>query len=121
MAGLDALGAKVRFWTTVAMGVIQTSGIIAMAWVVLMRLEAGMTRLQELSQGWPVAWRRLALLAAIGFLALFDILTNLSAAFAGADPLFLLAVPMFVAYLVCIRASFWRLPRLVTIEQSRDS
>jgi hypothetical protein len=57
-------------------------------------------RLQISTKGHPHFWRKSALTVSIASLLLFDILANVSAAFADAEFLAVFAVPAFVAYLV---------------------
>ena len=107
--GLDKPGAKAATWLIVTMIVLQTLGIIAMAFVILLRFEIGRQQLSLRTNDNPPVWRKLILFLSIVFILLFDILTNVAAAFAGAGPLLVLAVPAFVAYLLCIRVAFARL------------
>ena len=107
--GLDKPGAKAATWLIVTMIVLQTLGIIAMAIVILLRFEIGRQQLSLRTNDNPPVWRKLILFLSIVFILLFDILTNVAAAFAGAGPLLVLAVPAFVAYLLCIRVAFARL------------
>jgi len=115
-AGMDKPGVKLPTWMTVTMIVLQTTGIVCMAFVILSRLEFRMNQLDAHFAGHPAAWRRLCLLMGMGFLALFDILTNVGAAFSGAGFLILAAIPMFVAYLLCIRVTFFGLHRATAAE-----
>ena len=107
--GLDKPGAEPATWVIVVMLVIQTLGIIAMAFVILMRFEIGFQQLLFRANGSPAIWRRLILFCSIVFVLLFDILTNVAAAFAGAGPLLVLAVPAFIGYIFCVRVAFARL------------
>ena len=107
--GLDKPGAKIPTWVIIAMLVLQTLGIIAMAIVILVRFEFGLRQLQICTNGHPPVWRKLALILSIFCILLFDVLTNVAAAFAGAAPLLLGAIPAFFAYIVCIRVTFVRL------------
>ena len=108
-SGLDKPGAKPATWIIFTMIILQTFGTIAMALVVLSRLEKGRNQLQARTQGNPSGWRKIILFLSIIFLLLFDILTNVAAAFAGAEILVVPAVPAFFAYLLCFRAAFARL------------
>ena len=107
--GLDKPGAKAATWLIVTMIVLQTLGIMAMAFVILLRFEIGRQQLSLRTYDNPPVWRKLILFLSIVFILLFEILTNVAAAFAGAGPLLVLAVPAFVAYLLCIRVAFSRL------------
>ena len=107
--GLDEPNAKPATWVIVAMAVLQTLGIVAMAVVILIRYEVGLQQLLIRTNGRPPLWRKLVLRLAIVFILLFDIFTNLAAAIAGAGPLVFLAIPAFVAYLFCVRVAFARL------------
>ena len=104
--GLDKPGAKPSTWVIVAMILLQTLGIIAMAFVVLTRLELGLRQLSLRTHDRPPVWRKLILLLSIVCILLFDILTNVAAAFAGAGPLIVLAIPVFFTYLLCVRVAF---------------
>lgn len=104
--GLDKPGAEPAAWLLVTMAVLQTLGIIAMAVVVLIRYEVSLQQLLLRTDGYPPIWRKLVLRLAIVFILLFDLLTNLAAALAGAGPLVFLAIPAFIAYLFCIRIAF---------------
>ncbi len=107
--GLDKPGAQPSTWVIVTMIALQPLGIIAMAFVILMRFEFGLQQLSHRTNGHPPVWRKLVLMLSIMCILLFDILTNVAAAFAGAGPLLVLAIPAFVAYLLCIRLAFARL------------
>ena len=107
--GLDKPGAEIPTWVIIAMVVLQTLGIIAMAIVILMRFEFGLRQLQIYTKGHPPVWRKLALILSILCILLFDLLTNVAAAFPGAAPLLIGAIPAFFAYIVCIRITFARL------------
>ena len=107
--GLDKPGAIAPLWVSVAMVVLQTLGIVAMAFVILMRFEGAFRQLSLLTNSHPPVWRKLALIFSIVWLLLFDILTNVSAAFVGAGPLLVAAVPTFFAYSLCKRVAFARL------------
>jgi len=107
--GLDNPGAQPSTLLIVAMIAVQTLGIIAMAFVILIRFEFGLQQLSILTNGHPPIWRKLVLLTSIVCILLFDLLTNVAAAFAGAGPLLVGAFPAFVAYLLCIRIAFAKL------------
>jgi hypothetical protein len=85
---------------------LQTIGIVGMAIVVLMKLDYGSRQLTRHTQRSPEIWRKAMFYVAISFLLLFDVLTNVAAAFAGAEFLWLLAIPAFAAYLFAYRATF---------------
>ena len=89
---------------------IQTIGIVAMAFVVLGRLDAAFSRLNAHTNRQPAAWRRLAVMLSIACLLLTDILTNVAAAFAGAGFLLIAAVPTFLASLACKGIAFAGIP-----------
>lgn len=101
--GLDKPGVAMPIWVIVAMIVVQTLGIISMAMVILVKSDLGFRKLMACTSGRPHFWRKSALRLSIVCLLVFDILTNVSAAFAGAGFLFAVAVPVFVAYIVCDR------------------
>lgn len=105
-AGLNQPGVEAPQWVNMLMSLLMIAGITAMAVVVLVRLEVSEQQLIEISNGSPSVARKLCLFAAMIFLIFFDILTNVSAAFQGAGPLLIAAIPLFVAYLVCIRLTF---------------
>jgi len=107
--GLDKPGAQTATWVIVMMLVLQTLGIIAMAFVILIRFERGFQQLSLRTNGSPAIWRKLILLSSIVFVLLFDVLTNVAAAFAGAGPLLVFAAPAFIGYVCCVRVAFARL------------
>ena len=107
--GLDTPDAQLSTWVSVTMIVLEILGIIAMAFVILMRLEFGLQQLSIHTNGHPPVWRKLVLMMSIVCILLFDILTNVAAAVAGAGFLLVGAIPMFVAYVLCIRVAFVRL------------
>lgn len=104
--GMDKPGAVAPIRVIVAMVALETLGIAAMAYVILMRFEGAFRQLSFVTNGQPPVWRRLALLLSIACLLLCDVLTNVSAAFAGAEFLLVAAVPAFSAYIVCKRVAF---------------
>ena len=104
--GLDKPGAEPSTWVLIVMMILQTLGIIAMAFVILMRFEHGFLQLALRTNGSPAIWRKLILFLSIVFVLLFDILTNVAAAFAGAGPLLVLAGPIFIGYIFCVRIAF---------------
>ena len=97
--------AKIPFRVVMLMITLQITGITAMAWVILMRLDAAYERLSLSTTGRPAPWRRLAVQLSIGCLLLFDVLTYFATAFAGAAPLLLIAIPAFLAYLIIGRTA----------------
>ena len=103
--------AEIPFRVVLLMITPQTAGIIAMAWVMLIRLDAAYERLSLSTTGRPALWRRLTVQLSIGCLLLFDVLTHLAAAFAGAAPLLLIAIPAFLAYLIIGRLALRRVNR----------
>ena len=107
--GLDKPAANVEVWVVIPMIVLQTLGIIAMAIVILIRVDVGRKQLLIRTGGSPAVWRKVALALSILFILLFDVVTNVAAAFAGAGPLLVIAVPAFAAYLLCLRVAFVRL------------
>jgi hypothetical protein len=109
--GLDKPEASPPFWLLVLMVCLQLAGMIAMAVVILTRMDVASKQLSEYTHGRPPAWRRFALLLSIGCLLLFDILTNISVAFAGAGPLLVAAIPAFLAYFFCGRIALAGLRR----------
>jgi hypothetical protein len=104
--GLDRPGAIAPLPVIVTMVSLEAIGIVAMAFVILTKFEGAFRRLSFLTNGQPQVWRRLALLLSIACLLLCDVLTNVSAAFAGAGFLLVVAVPAFVTYIVCKRVAF---------------
>ncbi|MEZ6106909.1 MAG: hypothetical protein R3B96_12505 [Pirellulaceae bacterium] len=104
--GLAQPGAQPPVWLVVTMAMLEILGIVAMAFVILMRLEFGRRHLALRTDGYPEAWRKAVLFTSVAFILLFDILTNVAAAFAGASPLLLLAVPAFLGYVACVRIAF---------------
>jgi hypothetical protein len=108
--GLDKPDAAPPPAVIAAMIAIQTIGIVAMAFVVLGRLEAAFSRLNAQTNRQPAAWRRLAVILSIACLLLTDILANVAAAFAGAGFLLIAAVPTFLASLACKGIAFAGIP-----------
>lgn len=104
--GMDKPGVVMPIWVIVAMIAVQTLGMISMAFVILLKSDLGFRKLMASTNGRPHFWRKSALTLSIACLLMFDILTNVSAAFAGAGFLFAVAVPVFVAYIVCDRIAF---------------
>lgn len=104
--GMDVPGAKIPLGKVLLMIVVQTVGIVSMAVVVLIRFGIGSEMLRILSNGQPKLWRKCALISSIVCLLLFDISTNVAAAFAGAGFLLTGAIPAFFAYVFCNRIAF---------------
>ena len=104
--GLNQPGAIAPIPVIVAMVALQTLGIVAMAFVILTRFEGAFRQLSFLTNGQPPVWRRFALLLSMACLLLSDVLTNVSAAFAGAGFLLVVAAPAFITYIVCKRVAF---------------
>ena len=105
-AGMNKPGAEVATWQIVIMLVLQTLGMISMAVVILMRWHLGNQQLSLRTDGKPANWRKAILFFSIVLLLLFDILTNVAAAFAGAGLLLPFAFPLFLGYLFCLRMAF---------------
>lgn len=103
---LDMPGARPGFWVIAMMIVLQTLGIIAMAVLVLIRFGIAFEELSIRTNGSPAIWRKGVLFGAIVFVLLFDILSNVGAAFAGGGPLVVAAVPALLGYVFCLRLAF---------------
>jgi len=88
---------------------LEILGMIAMALVTMIRLDFSQRRLSVLTAGQPAWWRKSFLILSIACLLLFDILVNLSVAFAGAEIFFFIAPPFFLAYLLFYYLAFFRL------------
>ncbi|MCH2182456.1 MAG: hypothetical protein MK108_10665 [Mariniblastus sp.] len=95
--------AEIPLAVVLLMILLQGTGVAAMAIVSLIRLNAGYQRIPRDPDGRPAIWRKLAVQLSVGCLLVFDVLTNLAAALAGASFLLLLAIPAFLAYLVISR------------------
>jgi len=108
--GLDTPEATPPRMVIAAMMVLQTIGIVAMAFVVLGRLETSFRQLNARTNRQPAAWRRLAVLLSILCLLLTDILANVAVAFTGAGFLLIAAVPTFLASLACKGIAFAGIP-----------
>jgi hypothetical protein len=104
--GLDKPAAEPSLLVIVTMLLVQTLGMTAMAFVFLIRLDLGLRSLMYRAKGHPSIWRTLTLKLSFAFLLIFDILTNVAAAFAGAGFLFIAAIPIFLAYLAFNRLAF---------------
>lgn len=109
--GMDKAVAEPSLFVIVAMMAVQTLGMVAMAFVILVRHERASKELSVSAEGNPHALRKMILLLSITCLLLFDILTNVAAAVAGAGPLLVAAVPVFAAYLFFNRVAFAGLSR----------
>lgn len=114
MQDLGKPQAQIPACLAITVGGLQVVGMVAMAVVVLLRLEAIMKRLTLMSQGPPARWRVLSMLASIGCLTLFDLMFNLGGLFQGAIFLWYFAFPMFVLYLVMIQVTFTGLQQPTT-------
>lgn len=108
--GLEKPNAVMPLWLTVTVGVLNVSGIIAMAILILTRFEAAFQELAAVTSDDPPKWRKLALVFSIGCLLVSDILANVVAAFGGAEFLLTAAMPTFLIYLLLKHAAFVRLP-----------
>ncbi len=104
--GFDKPGMNPPLWIIVSMLALQVLGMISMAVVILVRFDHGSRKLTLLTDGRPHAWRKCTLFLSIASLLLFDLLSNISAAFAGAEFLLAGAVPAFIAYLAFNRFTF---------------
>ena len=104
--GLDEPGATAPPLMIAAMVVLQTIGIVTMAFVLLTRFGQAFSQLHALTDRQPAAWRRCALVLSITCLLLTQILANVGAAFAGAGFLLVAAVPTFLAFLACKGIAF---------------
>ena len=107
--GMGKPGVEPPTWATVMMAVLQTLGIIAMAVVILKRFDSAMRQLSLSTHGHPAVWRKCVLFPSIVWILLFELLTNVAAAFAGAEQFFVAAIPAFVGYIICRRIAFARL------------
>ncbi len=103
--GLDQPNAEVPDWKLAIISALQVLGMIAMAVVILVRFDHASRELSNYAQGQPAVWRKLALVISIGWLLVFDVLTNLAASLAGAQLLLVLAIPAFLGYLACGRVA----------------
>jgi hypothetical protein len=104
--GFDKPGMEPPIWIIVSMLALQVLGMIAMAIVILVRFDHGSRRLKFLMDGQPHAWRKCNLFLSITSLLLFDLLSNISAAFAGAEFLLAGAGAAFIAYMAFNRFAF---------------
>jgi hypothetical protein len=99
-------GLQLPLWAIVAMIGIQTAGIVAMAFVLLWRYESLFRRLHLITQGRPSFFRRLLVGIALICLLLAEIFSNVAAAFAGAEFLHVIALGIFVGYVLFSVAAF---------------
>ena len=106
VAGLDKPVARISLLATVLLITFEVLGIVSMAVVLLWRYGVGSSRLLELTVGKPPAWRKCFLTLSMACLLLFDVTTNIVAAFGGGKILLWIAVPAFAAYLICNRIAF---------------
>lgn len=104
--GLDTPEVTVSPSAIAAIIVLQTVGIVSMAFWILCRFEHDSIHLHARTDRHPPAWRRLALMLSIACLLLTAVLTNLGAAFAGAGLLVIAAVPTLLASLACKGIAF---------------
>ncbi|AMV34966.1 hypothetical protein VN12_22760 [Pirellula sp. SH-Sr6A] len=104
--GFDKPGIKPPIWIIVSMLALQVLGMISMAIVILVRFDHGSKKLMILTNGRPYAWRKCTQFLSIACLLLFYLLSNISAAFAGAEFLLAGAAPSFLAYLAFNRFAF---------------
>lgn len=118
--GFDKPGIEMPMWIAVAMGIVQTLGIVTMAVVVLWRGEQNSKRLMFLSEGHPRLWRTGSLRLSLVCLFLFDIFSNLMAAFGGTGIFIYVAVPLFITYVIFNLAAFAGL-KPTERRQSRDN
>ncbi len=102
---LTELGKEPPEFFLIALLVVQISGMIAMAVVFLMRYDAVTTELRQRTHDNPPGLRQLCLLVSLGCLLVFDVVTNVAAAF-GTTFLFIGSIPVFVAYVVFNRLAF---------------
>jgi hypothetical protein len=102
----DKPGIEMPTSTAVAMGIVQILGIVSMAVVVLWRGDQNWKRLMFLSDGQPQLWRRYCLRVSLVCLFLFDIFSNLMAAFSGTEILVFVAVPFFITYVIFNLSAF---------------
>lgn len=106
--GLNGPRALAPTWIFIFVA-LEILGMIAMALVTMMRLDFSRRRLSVLTAGQPAWWRRLFLILSIACLLLFDLVVNLSVAFAGAEIFYLVALPFFLTYLLFYYLAFFRL------------
>lgn len=111
MAGAVNAKGKIPEWMLIAGAIVQVLMIVAMAVVVLVRLEAYSKKLVLFSDGPPRRWRRFCMLVALGGLTLFDLMVNVAGLFPGAEFFYIAAVPMFAGYLLFIQLAFAGLHR----------
>jgi hypothetical protein len=104
--GFDKPGVEMPMWIAVAMGIVQTLGIVTMAVAVLWRGEQKSKRVMFLSEGHPRLWRSYSLRLSLVCLFLFDIVSNLMAAFGGTGIFIYVAVPSFIKYVIFNLATF---------------
>ncbi|MBU6174905.1 MAG: hypothetical protein KGQ60_13930 [Planctomycetes bacterium] len=104
--GFHKPGMEPPIWIIVSMLALQVFGMISMAIVILVRFDHGSRKLMLLMDGQPHAWRKYTLFLSIASLFLFDLLSNISAAFAGAEFLLAGAAFAFIAYIAFNRLAF---------------
>lgn len=93
-------------WFAGVVVVLNTTGIVAMAIVALMRCERGVHDLNVLFPNGPPAWRKSCLLLSVICATIFEVLTNLATAFAGAGVFFRAAAVFYGLYLLLVRLAF---------------
>ena len=101
----EQAGVEPPVWQIVLISVLNLLGFISMAFVILMKYDLGKLALILHSNGQPKLWRRCSLALSIGCLILFDIFSMIAAVFA-AWPVFIVAAPVFVGYIVFNRIAF---------------
>lgn len=117
VSGLDKPGARISLLATVLLITFEVLGIVSMAVVLLWRYGVDSSQLTELTMGKPPGWRKYFLSLSMACLLLFDVITNIVAAFGGVNIFLLIAVPAFAGYLLCNRIAFRGLIR----EQPNES
>jgi len=87
---------------------LQLVGMIAMAFVILIRYEMGFMDLIERIGGRLAIWRKVFLFRSIVFILFFDILNNFAVAFLDAGLVLVPAPFALIGYLFCVRIAFSR-------------
>jgi hypothetical protein len=100
-------------WAITLMIVFQILGMVAMAFVFLIRWDYSFRKLAALTSGRPHFARRLTLLLSFACLLIFDILFNTGTALAGsweiAVVLWLASAPVFAGFVMGYKITFYRL------------
>jgi hypothetical protein len=104
--GLDKPGAEPSTSIVIAIGVVETLGIVTMAWVFLRRREFVFGQLEAATNARPSGWRKTILACSFICLIVFSTLTNVSAACSGGEFLLIASLPVFVGYFLCNRIAF---------------